>query len=153
MRGSDQMKKIMFICTGNICRSSMAEVILRKLAEEKGKEVESYSSGIFAQNGEQATQYSVEALKEIGIDLANHKATNVKDAKLDEMDLILCMTKDHKQMILQHYPDLKEKVYTLEEYTNGIQEDVKDPWGYDIEIYRKCSRQIYQAIEKLVDKI
>lgn len=71
------------------------------------------------------------------------------------MDLILCAGETHKNTLIRIYPDLKNKIYTLKEYV-GIEDenkDIKEPWGYDIEIYRMCESEIEKCIDKLIEKI
>lgn len=71
------------------------------------------------------------------------------------MDLILCAGETHKNTLIRIYPDLKNKIYTLKEYV-GIEDenkDIKEPWGYDIEIYRMCEAEIEKCIDKLIEKI
>ncbi len=106
--------------------------------------------------GDESTYNAQEVMKEYDVDLKQHKATNIRNSKIENMDLILCMTKSHKNIVLQMYPGLKDKVYTLKEYTKYKTEeglDIKDPWGYDIEIYRFCAAQIYECIKILLEKI
>jgi len=147
--------KIMFICTGNICRSAMAHCIL----EDKlhGTEHEVYSCGTYAEDGNQSTFSAIEVMREYGLNLKNHKATNIRNSKIEEMDLILCMTWSHKNMAIQMYPDLKDKIYTFKEYVNydetGKDIDIKDPWGYDIDVYRFCASEIDKCINKLIKMI
>ena len=147
--------KIMFICTGNICRSAMAHWLLEK--EKKDKNIEVYSCGVYAEEGEQPTFNAIEVMKEYDVDLKQHRATNIINSNMEEMDLILCMTNSHKRSVLEMYQNLKNKVYTLKEYTEYKKEenslDVKDPWGYDIEIYRFCAAEIYNCIQILLEKI
>lgn len=108
--------KIMFICTGNICRSAMAEGILKKIAKDKNLKVEVYSCGIYAQDGDYATYNAIEAAKHYDVDISNHRATNIRNSKIQEMDLILCATNNHKQTVLYMYPELIGKIYTIKEY-------------------------------------
>ena len=150
--------KIMFICTGNICRSAMAEAMLKKMLQENKKEnIEVYSSGLSADNGDIPTQNAIDVMKEYGIDLKNHRAVNINYSNIKEMDLILCATLSHKLFVIRLYPELKDKIFTLKEYVEqkddiyGI--DIKDPWGYNIETYRECAKEIEIALKKLIEKI
>ncbi len=108
--------KIMFICTGNICRSAMAEGILEKIVKDKKLNIEVYSCGIYAEDGDYATYNAVEAARYYEVDISNHRATNIRNSKIQEMDLILCATSNHKQTALSMYPNLMGKVYTIKEY-------------------------------------
>ena len=145
--------KIMFICTGNICRSAMAHWLLEKMKEDKDMQV--YSCGVYAQEDDEPTYNAIEVMKEYEVDLKNHRATNIRNSEIRQMDLILCMTKSHKDIVIQMYPELKDKVYTLKQYTKyktkeGL--DIKDPWGYDIVVYRFCATEIYECIKILLKK-
>ena len=148
------MQKIMFVCTGNICRSAMAEKMLEKKVKEKGMDIEVYSCGTYAENGDYPTLEAIETMKEYEINMTNHRATNIRKSNIENMDLVLCATQNHKNIVTQLYPKLEGKVYTMKEYVNdtdgGI--DISDPWGYSIEIYRKCALEIERIIEKILIK-
>lgn len=146
--------KIMFICTGNICRSAMAEGMMKKLIKENNIDAEVYSCGIYAETGNGPTYNAQEAASEYGADISNHRATNIRDSKIEEMDIILCATISHKQSVLYLYPKLEGKVFTMKEYAkldkNGQDMNIKDPWGYDEFVYRKCASEIEECLEKIV---
>lgn len=149
--------KIMFICTGNICRSAMAEGMMKKKIEDRKIEVDVYSCGIYAETGDYATYNAIEAVKEYGVDISSHRATNIRESRIEEMDLILCATVSHRQSVLYLYPGLEGKVYTMKEYAgideNGKDLDIRDPWGYDENVYCRCALEIEDCLEKIVDKL
>ena len=148
--------KIMFICTGNICRSAMAHKLLEKKLEEKQiNDIQVYSSGIYAENGDTSTYNAIEIMKEYGVDLKSHIATNIRNSEIDKMDLILCATLSHKREVLYLYPELQGKVYTMKEYVGDDKEtkDISDPWGYDLTTYQRCALEINEILDKLMEKI
>ena len=152
--------KIMFICTGNICRSAMAEWLLKKKIKDRGiKNIEGYSSGVYAEDGDISTWEAKSVMKdEYDIDLDKHRATNIRNSNIQEVDLILCATSAHKIAVLDIYPKLREKVFTMKEYVGYKREyhddiNIKDPWGYDIETYRGCVAEIDECLELLLNKV
>ena len=149
--------RVMFVCTGNICRSAMAEGILKKLVKENNLNIEVCSCGVYAGDGDYASFNAIEAAKYYDVDISNHKATNIRNSQIEEMDIILCATNSHKNVVISMYPNLMNKVYTMKEYAgldkDGKDMDVKDPWGYDMETYRRCIQEISLCIEKIIEKI
>ena len=146
---------IMFICTGNICRSAMADGMMKKLIKENNIDAEICSCGVYAETGNGATYNAVEAASEYGADISSHRATNIRESRITEMDLILCATMSHKQSVLYLYPELQGKVFTMKEYAkidkDGQDMDIKDPWGYDEFVYRKCASEIEDCLEKTIE--
>ena len=146
--------KIMFICTGNICRSAMAHVMLEDKAKKQNKDIQVYSCGVFAQNGDKSTKEAIEVMKEYTINLENHRATNIRNSDIEQMDIILCATTAHKNNVVNMYPNLEEKIFTMKEYVEYPKNDldIKDPWGFDINTYRRCAKEIEDCIEKMMLK-
>jgi len=102
-------------------------------------------------NGDVPTYEGIQVMKEYGIDLKNHKATNIRNSKIEDMDIILCATTSHKNNVINMYPNLKGKVYTMKEYAgyDNKDMDIEDPWGYGIETYRECAKEIEDCINKI----
>ncbi|KMK78266.1 low molecular weight protein arginine phosphatase [Alkalihalobacillus pseudalcaliphilus] len=141
-------KKILFICTGNTCRSPLAEWILKTKA---GVHYEVRSAGIFAFPGSPASQGTTDVLKKRGIsDIEKHQAQGVTAELLDWADVVLTMTENHKQQLLMQYP-VANKVETLTRYVseNG---DIVDPFGAPTSIYEKTAVQMEQLIEQFIKK-
>lgn len=148
------MKKIMFVCTGNICRSAMADFLFRKKLENFNliKKVQVYSAGTYAYEGDMPTLDGINVMKNIyNIDMSKHRATPVRDSKIQEMDLILCMTYSHKNTINMMYPELKNRVFLLKEYVN-IGQEIADPYGYGLEVYKQCAKEIDECLNLLIEK-
>lgn len=146
--------KILFVCTGNTCRSPMAEVLLKDLLRrERLLKVTSVSSaGINAIPHQLASLNSIEVMKEKGLDLENHKSNMLTMDLVEEYDLILTMTEGHKNIILERVPWLDEKVFTLKEYS-GLKGDICDPFGGSIEVYRSSLDDIEKSLEMLIEKL
>lgn len=151
------MKNIMFICTGNVCRSPMAHAYMQKKIKDLKKDNEYIisSCGTHAIKNQGATDNAIEVMKKYEVDLTNHKATRIEDSDIINFDLIFALTENHKSQILKNYPSLNNKVFTLKEYVNRDEKyiDIDDPWGLDIVIYEATSRNIVNSIDKLIEMI
>ena len=133
----------------------MADGLMKKLVKDSYKDIEVYSCGIFAEDGDMPTFNAIEAIKEYDVDLKLHRATNIQSSKIEDMDIILCATISHKNNVISMYPNLKEKIFTINEYADFDKSDldIPDPWGYDIETYRFCASTISKCLNKIIDKI
>lgn len=148
--------RILFVCTGNICRSAMAHYYIKEKLRELGIENKYIieSAGTNAYTGDRATEYAIEVMKKYNADLTEHVATNIEDSKINQADLIICMTYAHKRKLITKYPELEEKTFTLKEYVGEKQYiDVDDPWGFGKEVYEACSKEIVYYMDKLIEKL
>ena len=122
-------KKLLFICTGNTCRSPLAEVLATATLVDVG--VADWvvdSAGLAASSGSAASLGSREAAAELGLNLSSHLAKPLSPGLLADATLVLVMTKGHKEVILKTLPQFAQKVFTLTEFA-GVDGDVADPFG------------------------
>lgn len=140
------MKKIFFICTGNTCRSPMAEVLAKSIC--KNKDICIFSRGIFG-NGANASQNALEVALKHNLDLSSHKSKTITKEDLEQAHLILTMTNEHKDLILYNFPQYKAKIFTLYEYSTNEQKDIQDPFGSDFSTYMNCFKEISTLLEKI----
>lgn len=142
---------ILIVCTGNTCRSPMAESLLK---DKLKSHVESMtfrvvSAGVAAQPGGPASEGALVAMKERGLSLDEHQSRSISQSLLERSDLILTMTSNHRQAILSRWPQVSSKVFCLAPAGS----DVSDPYGGPIEAYRKCADRIDQCLDEWVEKL
>lgn len=136
---------ILFVCTGNTCRSPMAEGLFNKLISDKNiKDIYSSSAGLSAFNGDEVSSLAVQSVKRYDVDISGHRARKLNEYLLLETDVFVCMTQSHKNILLQFIP--QDKIYVL---GGGID----DPFGGDSACYDECCDQIYKALIDLLENL
>lgn len=137
--------KILFVCTGNTCRSPMAEGLFKKLLSDKNiTNVECSSAGLFAMTGDEVTPNSVKACERFDADISAHRARRINEYILDETDKFVCMTQQHAASLSLYVP--QDKIILL---GGGI----PDPYGGDLETYLICANSIKTALTEQFDEI
>lgn len=149
---------IVLVCTGNTCRSPMAEALLKKRLAEKLKcapqelddrGVVVMSAGISAAPGGRAAAEAIQAMKERGLDLLQHESQPLSDRVVRFADLILTMTRGHREAIVEHWSDAEPRVHLI---TRGRGE-VADPIGGPQDLYYRCAEQLDGLLAAWVDEL
>ena len=146
------MSKIVFVCTGNTCRSPMAAAMAKEVFAQAGLEATVLSAGISAWPNQPASHHAILVMEEGGLCLLEHQATGISDDLLDEASLVLAMTGNHRAVLLSDYPAAKDKVFTLAEYVGECM-DIADPFGGSLEEYRACAAQIKELLVLVAEKL
>ena len=158
------MMRILFVCTGNTCRSPMAEGLMRRLAQERGVNVEVRSAGVAAMQGATISPHAQTILRAQGVyDVP--LATRLDADQVQWADLILTLTGRHKDYIHQYFPKAQSKTYILQEYIaqqqrpqneqqeDSVDFDILDPYGGSIQDYQVTAAQIESALHRLLHQL
>jgi protein-tyrosine-phosphatase len=150
------MKDVMFICTGNVCRSPMAEGFYRQQTGT-GDEIRVGSAGISAFDGQLASQYSEEVMQQEGIDISDHASRMLTPEIIAEASHIFGMTRSHRDAVQMMFPAAREKVFVLREFLVGADADfdldVSDPIGGSLEEYVRTRNLIKEALPSVTSFI
>jgi protein-tyrosine-phosphatase len=146
-------KTILLVCTGNTCRSVMAQGILQELLREMAEDepLHVLSAGVAASLGAEASEEAMLILEERGIDIGRHRSRPVSESLLAGADLVLAMTRSQSQMMKRIFPGHAEKIYSLKEYV-GEEGDIEDPIGMPVAVYRKTSKKMERLLLKAAKK-
>lgn len=141
------MDKIIFICTGNTCRSPMAEGLFRVHGGEDKTGLTAASAGLFTQDGMPASQNAVAAAAELGADITAHRSRMLTPELARDAHYLVCMTGAHYDRLCELFPDCADKVFTL------LPEDISDPFGGDLETYRRAAAEIDKGVRSIIERL
>ena len=143
---------VLFVCTGNSCRSVMAEGLFKKIARERGLAVEVRSAGTSALEGIGASAETVRVLKKHGVDAVPHRGRKITPDLVDRSDVIFVMQNAHRDYVTALFPDAKDRVYLLSEFYSGedkqnLATGIPDPIGMGPDFYENVLEVIRKSLE------
>ena len=152
------MKNVLFVCTGNSCRSVMAEGLFKKIAKERGRELSVSSAGISASEGFPPTEETIRVMEEEGIDVSSHRSRRLTVPMIQAADKIFVMERLHKDWILRLAPEAKDKVKLLAEFSDGhssgaMEIDVPDPIRMSDTFYRNTLSLIRTCVQNIAEEL
>lgn len=151
---ADAPRRLLFVCTGNTCRSPTAEALARDAAVGRGLDLKCRSAGVSASGGA-ASPGAVAAAEEAGLDLSGHQSTQLGRELVEWADLVLCMGESHRWQVADRGGEAKARLLTefLPEDDPRRGRPVLDPVGRDADVYRRTLATLRDAVEGLLDAI
>ncbi len=147
-------KKILFVCTGNSCRSVMGEGLLRHLLAQRGRnDVQVISAGVAALPGMPPTEETIQVMQELGVDVSGHLSQPLSLDLIDHADGVFCMEELHKRIVLDLRPEANGKVFLLKTFENPVQSSetgIPDPIGRPKEVYQLCRASIEDGVKRVL---
>ncbi len=141
---------VLFICTGNTCRSPMCEGYLKHLCKQASRnDITVESAGTFAGEGCPASINSAEIMADYDIDICSHTSSTLSEEKIEKANIIIAMTASHRAQIGAMYPKALKKTRLLMEFADMENSDVEDPFGGDAQTYSSCFEQMKPALDNL----
>ncbi len=146
------MKNVLFICTGNTCRSPMAEAIFNKLCKDRNLDMHAGSAGVATVDGLPAAKNAIDTMASLGIDISSHKARFLPNVKLSNYDLFVTMNYDQATLV-ESLGVQRNMIKVLEREPvdkYDIEIGIADPFGGDMLAYKKCAEDLKVTIAELI---
>ncbi|MEE0775718.1 MAG: low molecular weight protein arginine phosphatase [Bacillota bacterium] len=147
-------KKILFLCTGNTCRSAMAAYLGAAMAEKQYGDIgfRFDSAGLMAADGSRASQEAADVLGAMGLDMSGHRSKAFRREMGDKADLLVVMTASHKRFLLEQWPELADRTFTLGELSGSLR-DVPDPYCGSFDLYQKTRDMLVEDIGAMLERL
>jgi protein-tyrosine phosphatase len=149
---------ILFVCSGNSCRSPMAEGLMKiKLPDGYRERVTVGSAGTLGLHGNPATDFAIHVAGELGADISQHRSQGISEELVKDADIIFAMTPEHQAYLEQAFPEVRDNVFLLKTFDRQPGEEfdefIDDPIGATLAVYRECARIINEELERILPRL
>lgn len=152
------MKTILFVCTGNTCRSPMAQALFQKYLRNyqesaQGQDFKVFSAGISTQDGLPASQEAIQVMQDENIDLSGHYSLRINEHLISQADYILTMSIEHRNYLWDKFPARIPDIFDLRSFAGEPPGDIIDPFGAGITAYQETVEQLNKLLSKIMKKV